>query len=170
MRKLKSVIFVSGILLLILAVAASCFSIKNLYGLRPAGSYEDGGVYTFSPYQVLPVQVKNTGASGRDRRMNPTRTVWMVHYRADDGSGYRWSERAVTREVGQKIVEEGAGIARRVLNIPDDNTYITVGQEQTAVSYTAGLRQRYLIVLSLSAGYIILYLLLLTWRRKRAGE
>ena len=170
MQKLKTFIFISGLLLLLLAATAGCISVKNLYGIRPADSYGDGGVHTFSPYQVLPVQVRNTGASGRDRRMNPTRTVWMVHYRADDGSGYRWSERAVTREAGQKIVEEGAGIARRVLNIPDDNTYITVEQEQTAVSYTAGLRQRYLIVLSLSAGYIILYLLLLAWRRKRAGK
>ena len=167
MQKLKSVVFVSAILLLLLAVAAGCISVKNLYGIRPAGSYVDGGVHTFSPYQVLPVQVRNTGASGRDRRMNPTRTVWMVHYRADDGSGYRWSERAVTRELGQKIVEEGACIARRVLTIPDENSYITVEQEQTAESYTAGLRQRYLIVLSLSAGYILLYSLL-TLRQKRA--
>ena len=170
MQKLKSIIFISGVLLLLLAVTAGCISAKNLYGIRPADSYEDGGVHDFSPYRVLPVQVRNTGASGRDRRMNPTRTVWMVYYQATDGSGYQWGERALTRELGQQMVDGGACITRRVLNIPDENTYITVEQEQTAGSYTAGLRQRYIIVLSLSAGYIILYLLLLAWRHKRAGK
>lgn len=166
MQKLKSIIFVSGILLLLLAVTASCFSIKNLSGLRPAGSYEDSGVYTFSPYQVMPVQVKNTGANGRDRRMNPTKTVYMVYYRTTDGSGYQWSERALTRELGLKRVEDGGNISRRVLRIPEENSYITVEPEQTAESYTAGLRQRYSAVLYASAGYILLYLLL-TWRQKK---
>ena len=168
MQKLKSITFAAGVLLLLLAATAGSLSIKNLSGLRSADSYEDSGVYTFLPYQVLHVQVKNTGASGRDRRMNPTRTVYMIYYRTTDGSGYQWSERALTRELGQKMVEEGVSITRRVLNIPEENTYITVEQEQTAESYTAGLRKRYFIVLCLSAGYILIYLLLtLRQRQKR---
>ena len=166
MQKLKTTAFAVGLLLLILSAATGYLAIRNLAGLHSADSYEDKGIYTFSPYQVLPVQVKNTGASGRYRRMNPTRTVYMVYYRTEDGSGYRWSKQALTRESGQKIVEEGVSIARRVLSIPDEGTYITVEPEQTAGEYSAGLRQRYIIVLSLSAGYIMLYLLL-AWRKKR---
>lgn len=171
MKKLKSIVFIAGVLLLILAVTIGYLSIKNLSGVRSADSYEDNGVYTFSPYQVLPVQVKNTGASGRDRRMNPTKTVYMVYYRTTDGSGYQWSERAITRELGQKTVEEGVSVTRRVLSIPNDSTYITVEPEQTAESYTAELRQKYMIALCLSAGYIVLYLLIwyAIWYKKRKG-
>ena len=80
MQKLKSIVFVVGIMLLILAAAMGYLSIKYLSAILPADSYEDKGVYTFSPYQVLPIQVQNTGASGRDRRMNPTKKtpIWST--------------------------------------------------------------------------------------------
>ena len=55
MGKLKSIIFVVGIMLLILAAVMGCLSIRYLSAILPADSYEDKGVYTFSPYQVLPV-------------------------------------------------------------------------------------------------------------------
>lgn len=103
--------------------------------------------------------------------MNPTKTVYMVYYRATDGSGYQWSEQTLTQELGQKIVEEGASVTRRVLNIPDDHTYITVDSEQTAESYTEGLRQKYIVNFCLSAGYLLLYLLIwcVIWYKKRKG-
>ncbi len=63
MQKLKSIVFVAGVMLLILAAAVGYLSIKYLAAILPADSYEDEGVYTFSPYQVLPVQVQNTGAA-----------------------------------------------------------------------------------------------------------
>lgn len=159
MKKLKSIVFVAGLMLLILAAAMGYLSIKYLSMIVPADSYEDKGVYTFSPYQVLPVQVQNTGASGRDRRMNPTKTVYMVYYRATDGSGYQWSEQAITRELGQEVVDAGAAVERRVLSIPADRSYITVEPEQTAGSYTAGLRQKYITALVLAGAYILLYVL-----------
>ena len=169
MKNLKKIVFVGGVLLLILTAMIGYLSIKNLSGIRSADCYEDKGVYTFSPYQVLPVQVKNTGASGRYRRMNPTKTVYMVYYRTTDGSGYQWSEQALTRDLGQKTVEGGVCITRRVLSIPSDRSYITVEPEKTAESYTAGLRQKYMIALCLSAGYILLYLLVwcAIWYKKR---
>ncbi len=120
MGKLKSTIFVAGIMLLILAAAMGCLSIKYLSAILPADSYEDKGVYTFSPYQVLPVQVQNTGVNGRDRRMNPTKTAYMVYYQDISGSGYQWSEQALTRELGQKIVDAGTTVERRVLAISAD--------------------------------------------------
>ena len=103
-------------------------SIKYLVAIFPAASYEDKGVYTFLPYQVLPVQVQNTGASGRDRRMNPTKTAYIVYYRTTSGNGYQWREQALTREPGQ-----------------------------TAESYTAGLRQKYIAALVLAGTYVLLY-------------
>lgn len=173
MAKLKSIIFVVGVMLLILAAAVGYLSIKYLTTILPADSYEDKGVYTFSPYQVLPVQVQNTGASGRNRRMNPTRTVYMVYYKDISGSGYQWSEQALTRELGQKIVDAGTTVERRVLSVPADRSYITVEPGQTAVSYTAGLRQKYITILVLAGLYVLLYVI--AWcvagsMKRRAGQ
>ena len=106
---------------------------------------------------MLPVQVQNTGASSRDRRMNPTKTVYMVYYRATDGSGYKWSDEALTRDLGKDIVEAGETVRRRVLCIQADGTYITVEPEQSAGSYTAGLRQKYTTILALAGAYVLLY-------------
>ncbi|RKJ42976.1 hypothetical protein D7X98_17805 [bacterium 1XD8-76] len=64
---------------------------------------------------MLPVQVQNTGANGRGRRMNPTKTAYMVYYQDISGSGYQWSEQALTHELGQKIVDAGTTVERRVL-------------------------------------------------------
>ena len=160
MEKVKSIGFVAGIILLILAAVMAYLSVKGLVVIPTASSYEDGGTHTFEPYQVLPVQVQNTSAYSRDRRMNPTKTVYMVYYRATDGSGYQWTDQAITRELGQKTVKEGVTVTRRVLSIPRDRTYITVEPDQTAESYTAGLRQKYVLALALSAAYILVYLVI----------
>ena len=173
MAKLKSIVFVAGVMLLILAAAVGYLSIKYLAAILPADSYEDKGVYTFSPYQVLPVQVQNTGASGRDRRMNPTKTAYMVYYRDTSGSGYQWSQQALTRELGQEIVDAGSAVARRVLSVPADRSYITVEPGQTAESYTAGLRQKYITALVLAGAYVILYAAawcVVVWVRKKKAR
>ena len=78
MAKLKSIIFVAGVMLLILAAVMGYLSIKYLSAILPADSYEDKGVYTFSPYQVLPDQ-------------------------------------ALTRELGQEIVDAGAYVLLYVI-------------------------------------------------------
>ena len=175
MAKLKSIVFVAGVMLLILAAAVGYLSIKYLAAILPADSYEDKGVYTFSPYQVLPIQVQNTGASGRDRRMNLTKTAYMVYYRDTSGSGYQWSEQALTRELGQNVVDAGAAVERRVLAIPADPSYITVEPGQTAESYTAGLRQKYIAALVMAGAYVILYaaawfILILVKKAKRGSQ
>ena len=94
----------------------------------------------------------------------------MVYYRATDGSGYQWSDRAITRELGQETVKAGVPITRRVLSVSGGRTYITVEPQQTAASYSAGLRQKYVLALTLSAAYILVYLLIwgvtLSWRRR----
>lgn len=158
MQKLKPIIVVAGLMLLILAAVVGYLSIKYLSAILPADSYEDKGLYTFLPYQVLPVQVENTGASGRARRMNPTKTVYTVYYRDTSGSGYQWSEQALTRELGQEIVDAGAAVERRVLAILDARSYITVEPGQTAESYTVELRQKYITALILAGAYVLLYI------------
>ena len=152
--------FLFRILLLTLAKAMIYLSAKELLTIPSANSYQDNGTHTFEPYQVLPVQVQNTSAYSRDRRMNPTKTVYMVYYRATDGSGYQWTDRAITRELGQETVKEGVPVTRRVLSIPSDRTYITVEPDQTAESYSAGLRRKYVLALALSAAYILVYLVI----------
>ena len=160
MSRAKMGAFLFRILLLTLAKAMIYLSAKELLTIPSANSYQDNGTHTFEPYQVLPVQVQNTSAYSRDRRMNPTKTVYMVYYRATDGSGYQWTDRAITRELGQETVKEGVPVTRRVLSIPSDRTYITVEPDQTAESYTAGLRQKYVLALALSAAYILVYLVI----------
>jgi len=160
MEKAKSIGFILSLMIFILAAMMTYLSIKGLFAIPSASSWKDNGTHTFEPYQVLPVQVRNTSSYSRDRRMNPTKTVYMVYYRATDGSGYEWSDRAITRELGQETVEKGISITRRVLSIPSDRTYITVEPEQTAESYTAGLRQKYVLALALSAAYILVYLVI----------
>ena len=85
------------------------------------------------------------------------------------GSGYRWKERAITPEMGQAVVDAGAAVERRVLSIPDRDTYITVEPDQTAESYTAGLGRKYIVTLSLSVVYFLLYAAAwcLIWRKNR---
>ena len=175
MRRLKTIIPVAGIWLLILSAVSLYVAMQALSDIRPAEDYEDIGVLTFQPYDILPVQVQNTGASSRDRRMNPTKTVYMVYYRTTDGSGYKWSDEALTRDLGKDIVEAGETVQRRVLRIPADGTYITVEPEQTAGSYTEGLRQKYTTVLVLAGAYVILYvaawfILILIKKTKRGSQ
>lgn len=54
-------------------------------------------------------------------------------------------------------MDAGTTVERRVLIIPANRSYITVEPDQTAESYTAGLRKRYLAVLSLAGSYVLLY-------------
>ena len=175
MKRLKTIIPVAGIWLLILSAASLYVAMQALSDIRPAEDYEDIGVLTFQPYDVLPVQVQNTGASSRDRRMNPTKTVYMVYYRATDGSGYKWSNEAFSKDHGQRVVEAGETVERRVLRIPADGTYITVEPDQTAGSYTEGLRQKCTTVLVLAGAYVLLYglgwcVLIFTKKAKRGSQ
>ena len=48
-------------------------------------------------------------------------------------------------------------VLRRGLVIPADRSYITTEPGQTAESYTAGLRQKYITALVLAGVYVILY-------------
>ncbi len=173
MKKWRSFLFMGGIVLLILAGAAAWTAVQGLMELRPAGDYEDAGTRTFYPRRVLPVQVSSSGYNGRGRRTERTRTAYMVYYRAADGSGYEWRDEVPTRMAGQDIVDDKVAVERRVLRIPADGTYITVEPDQTAESYTAGLRTWYVVCLGAGGSYLLIYggawcFLLLS--RRRRGE
>lgn len=173
MKNLRMAATIGSLWLLLLAAAVIYVAGRQMLAIRSADSYEDVGVHSFVAYRVLPSQVPNTGATGRYRRMNPMRTVYKVHYLAADGSGYQCSEQVLSRELGQDMVDAKAVTERRVLRIPAGGTYITVGTDQTAESYTAGLRQKYVWALALSGTYILMYLavkiiLRTRWSRKAA--
>lgn len=159
MNNLRMVGTIGSLWLLLLAAAVIFVTGRQMLAIRPADSYEDAGVHSFLAYRVLPRQVPNTGATGRYRRMNPTRTVYEVHYLATDGSGYQCSEQVMSRDFGQDMVDGKLETERRVLRISADGAYITVGANQTAESYTAGLQQKYVWALVPSGAYILLYLL-----------
>lgn len=169
MNIIKKIAFVISIILLIGAGAMVKIATKHMADIPSASSYTDQGVHSFKPYLVLPAQVQNTSASSRDRRMNPTKTVYMVYYRATDGSSYQWSEQAVTRALGQKTVSAGTTVERRVLAIPDRRTYITVTPEQTADSYTSDLKRKYVLMLAIAGAYILLFFIW-SWRKRRATQ
>ena len=78
-NQLKSYGVVIGVMLFLGAVLVSYFSARNLMQIIPEENYVDQGVHIFYPYRVLPMPVKNTSASSRDRRMNPTKTVYVVY-------------------------------------------------------------------------------------------
>ncbi len=158
MRKQKSIRFMIFLSLFVLAAIAAYRSIQNLSALLPADSYKDEGVHTFSPYQVLPIQVKNTSTSRRGRRINRTKTIYKIYYKATDGSGYQWSDETPAKTIGQKAVDAKATVRRRVLRIPANRTYITVEPGLTPESYTAGQKKKNLQILGISTAYILLYL------------
>ena len=155
-EKVREIASVGGILLLILAAVCLYTAGKELHQIRPADAYEDEGVRTFLPRRVFPMTVENTG-TGRDKRLHPTKTVYVVEHLANDGSGYKWSLEVSSKGSGQRIVALGEPVERRVLMIPGENGYITVEPEETAESYTAGLERRFRTIVLLSGGYLVLY-------------
>ena len=129
----------------------------QLRTLPSADAYTDKGICTFIPYEVLPIQVENN-TSGRQKRMNPTKTVWQVFYKTVGAGGYRWRKAVASKRVGQDIIAQKQPVERRVLSLTGKESYITVPPELDAESYIDGLRHRYLRILNISAIYPILYL------------
>lgn len=156
----------TAIVLLLLAAGMIYAGGSLLLSIRSSDEYEDKGVMTFEPYRVLPHAVKNTG-NAQSRRTNPTKTVYMVYYRAS-GSGYEWHREVATQSVGEQIVTQGDPVERRVLVIVGEGSYITVEADQTAESYTAGLRRRgYAVIGGAVAILIILAIAKLSDKRQR---
>ena len=170
MAKLKSIAFAVGILLLIGAALCLYFSLRNLSSIRPASAYEDMGVHTFVPEEVYPVQRENH-ATGRQKRNHPTTTVYIVLYRAEDGSGYQYKyESGSVESTAQNILKTGNPIERRVLSISGEDGYITIDAYETAQTYEARQKRTYRTIAGVSAAYLLVWIavngLLLYKRRK----
>ena len=156
----------TAIVLLLLAAGMIYAGGSLLLSVRSSEEYEDKGIMTFEPYRVLPQAVKNTG-NAQSRRTNPTKTVYMVYYRAS-GSGYEWHREAASQSVGEQIVAQGEPVERRVLVIIEEGSYFTVEADQTAESYTAGLRRRsYAVIGGAVVILIILAIAKLSDKRER---
>ena len=165
---IKALIFTAGMMLFILSAVSGALSIGGFSDVLPAEEYQDRGVHTFVPYEVYPVSVKNTGASSRSRRMNPTKTIYKLYYFDSAGDGYQWSEEVFSGEQGQRIIDAVETAQRRVLSIPSKGTYITVEPWESAESYTAGLRRKYMLILGASGAYILFYLVIMgVWYYRR---
>lgn len=167
-ENIKALIFTAGMMLFILSAVLLALSLSYLSDMLPAEEYEDRGVHTFIPYEVYPVQVENTSAIGRARRMNPTKTVYKVYYFDGSGEGYQWSEEVFSREQGQAIIDAVETAERRVLSIPSDGTYITVEPWESVESYAAGQKGKYVLILGASGAYLVLYLILMGVRYYRS--
>lgn len=165
------IVRVIGIMGLILSIACLTLGVKGIATIRPASDYEDMGVHTFSPYKVLPHTVENR-ATGRDKRNNPTKTVYVVYYQTSDGTGYQWKlETSNDKDYADQILAKGDSVDRRVLSIKENGKYMTVDADLTADTYVAGQQKRYLWMAGLSGGYLVLCVALwLVMKRRTVGE
>ena len=156
-EKLAGIVRVVGVIGLVLSMAFLYVGVKGIVTVRPASSYEDMDVHTFSPYRVLPVSVENT-STGRDKRLNPKKTVYVVYYQTLDGTGYHWEVDTGSKSEANRILAAGESVERRGLSIKETGKYITVGAELTADTYVEGQKQRYFWMAGLSGGYLVLCL------------
>ena len=140
------------------AVCSLYLGVQGITTIRPASDYEDMGVHTFFPYRVLPHSVENT-STGRDKRLYPTKTVYVVYYQTSDGMCYQWKvETSNDKDDANQILAAGESVDRRVLSIRETGKYMTVDAELTADTYVSGQQKRYLRMVWLSGDYLLLYL------------
>ena len=146
-EKFRDMLGASSMILMMVAVIILGLGIKNILTVLPASAYEDKGVHTFTPIEIYPVQKKNTSSYGRSRRMHPTTTVYKVRYEATDGSGYRCSFEAGSTETSAQLLAAEGDIVQRVLYVPEADSIVIVDPDESAESYAAGERQRYLLMI-----------------------
>lgn len=153
---ISSICFAIGVMLLAAAAGSLYISILDILAIRPVYDYVDDGVYTFVPAEFYPIQVNNN-ATGRQKRNHPTKTVYVVSYHAK-GSYYKYKYHSGSVEsTARRILEEGATVERRVLRVPKENVYITVGAHETAESHAAGEKKKYLVIAACSSIYLIAF-------------
>ncbi len=173
MEKIKSILVVGFVMALLLAGSTFYFSFKYSGEVLSASDYEDKGVYTFIPYRVLSERVENTSAISRERRLHPYKIAYRVQYKTTERSGYKYKVDTAGKGTGNKIIEEGKPIERRVLQIKKTRRYVTVEPSENAETFTSGQSSWYNMLMAISGGFILLsacgtgYLYM---RRKKAME
>lgn len=156
MEKIKSILVVAFVMALLFAGTVFYYAFKYSGEVLSASDYEDKGVYTFMPYRVVPERVQNTTGTSRDRRMHPYKTVYRVHYKTTERSGYKYKVDTAGTGTGKNIIDEGKTIDRRVLVIKKTKRYITVEPNENAESFTSGQSTWYTLMMILSGGFILL--------------
>lgn len=160
-----------GLFFLFGAIALFIVSFQELVKLKSPAAYEDQGVHDFYPYAYYPIQVENHAATARERTRHPTRIEYHVYYKTRDGSGYKWMKNAGGSEANARIVKEEGKVSRRVLEIPEDDTYITVDAKyDSAFAYVVDTVQRSLIMISAATVYIVGFALFVFLRRRRQRQ
>lgn len=167
--KLKPMGFVVGIMLLLFSVLTLFFSAKSISAIRPSLDYTDMGVRTFVPVHVLPTPVKNT-SPGRNKRTNPTKTVYIVEYVAEGGTPYRHrSQGFPARDMAQGLFDRGP-IDLRVVLTPDGAGFFVTPPDQSMKAHFDQVRSIYFRRMALSGGYLLCYgatWLVIVWKRRK---
>lgn len=149
----------AGMLLFAAAAINACLE------LRPAESYVDKGVHTFTASSGYPTTRQGHWQKKYHRYYE--RHVYVVIYKAP--GGWRWEQDFLIEGEGKEAVRNRVQVERRVLSIAEENSYITVSPELTPQRYVEQKQQQYLSVagvcLAVPAGEGVLWLLL---RRKKA--
>ena len=143
-----------SITLLVIALIGAGMGIKNMSSIRPAEDYVDKGVFEFVPYKIVPTQRENTGATSRQRRLHPTKIVYVLHYKAKGHASYRYRLDTAGEYTAKQMLAEKKSVARKVMAIKSANRYITVEPDLTAESYTRNQQYRYVWIIGCSLLYI----------------
>lgn len=174
MKRLKAMLSTVCILLMMVSVATLFMSLQQMSAVRPASDYTDKGVHTFVPWTIYSTP-KYPKSSGHQKNRRAATLIYVVEYRASDGTGYRYRYRGGTaRSLAQKVYDQGP-VDRRVLLIEKESaniTYITVEADETAESYTKGRMVQLQIRVSLAGAYLLAYgaIRYVLWARKQDRE
>ena len=125
----------AGVMLLALALA--CLYVGQRAFLRSVRQQRTKiwECILFLLIRLYPTQVKKIPpAAARDSCIR--RTVYLVYYRATDGSGYQWKDEVQYRNAAEKMVAAEENVERRVLSIRESGKYITVEGDQTTRGVT----------------------------------
>lgn len=162
----KITLEVGALILLVLAVALVVVGGKGLLHTHSAEEFEDKGVHTFVPQRVLPTPKRNT-STGREQRNNPTKTVYMLHYKTQDGSGYQWQVEFSTKSSANNALAAGQSVERRVLALKENGHYVTVEPQDDAKSYAASERKKFGFLTLGGALYLVIFLAVMLGRSYR---
>ena len=147
--------FLAAAMLLFAAAA-----IKACLEMPPAAAYVDEGVHTFTASSGY--STTRQGAWQPKYHRYASRYVYVVVYRAP--GGWRW-ERDTFETEGKEAVRSRERVERRVLSIPEENSYITVSPELTPQRYAEQKRQQYLMIAGVCLAVLAVEGVIWLWRK-----
>lgn len=160
-RRLLNYLSIIPIIILLGALSNIAGGIKDLADLPDASSFTNEGVHEFKPYKIVPLSEENHSLISRDRRLNPTRTVYAVAYRAIDDRSLQFYRRISSDESqAQKVLKAAEPIKRRVLCQRDLNRcQYAEAHLEDAEDYLADKRRDILRSMALALGYCLIFII-----------